>query len=49
MTISLNHAEMALLTGYPSCNILFMIEAPTFDLDIPFRLDMTGGTPSYGT
>jgi hypothetical protein len=49
MAISLNHTEMALLTSHPSCNILSVIEAPTFDLDIPFRLDMTGGTPSDST
>jgi hypothetical protein len=48
MAISLNDAEMALLTGYPSSNILLVIEAPTFDLDIPFRLDMAGGASSDG-
>jgi hypothetical protein len=49
MAISLNHTEMALLTGHPSCDILSVIEVPTFDLDIPFRLDMTGSAPSDGT
>jgi hypothetical protein len=49
MTISLNHTEMALFTGNPSCDVLFVIKVPTFDLDIPFGLDMTGSTPSDRT
>ena len=49
MAISLNHTEVALLTGYPSCDILSVIEVPTLDLDIPFGLDMTGGAPSDRT
>jgi hypothetical protein len=49
MTISLNDAEMALLTGNPPCNILFVIETPTLNFDITFGLDMTGGTSSDGT
>jgi hypothetical protein len=46
MAISLNDTEMAFFTGDPSFDILFVIEAPTFYLDIPFGLDMTGRTPS---
>jgi len=49
MSVSLNHAEMALFAGHPSRDILSVIEAPTFYLDIPFRLDVTGGTPSDST
>ena len=49
MTVPLNDIDMALLTGHPSCNILPMIEIPAFDLDVPFGLDVAGGTPSYGT
>jgi hypothetical protein len=49
MAISLNNTEMALLTGDPSCNIFSVIEAPAFDLDIPFRLDVTRSTAPYGT
>ena len=49
MAVSLHNAEMALLTGNPSGNILPVIETPSFDLDIPFGLDMAGGTSSYGT
>jgi hypothetical protein len=47
MAISLHNAEMALLTGDPSGNILPVIKAPAFDLDIPFGLDMAGGTSSH--
>jgi hypothetical protein len=49
MAIALNHAEMTFLTGHPSGNILPVIEVPAFDLDIPFRLNMTGSTPSDRT
>jgi hypothetical protein len=48
MAISLYNAEMALFTGYSSRNILFVIEVPTLDLDIPFRLYVAGGTSSDG-
>jgi hypothetical protein len=46
MTIPLDHTEMAFLTGHPPGNIFLMIEIPAFDLDIPFRLNMTGSTTS---
>ena len=49
MAIPLNNTEMALYTGHPSGNILPVIEVPAFDLDIPFRLNMAGSTPSDGT
>jgi hypothetical protein len=46
MAISLNDTEMALFTGDPSFDIFFVIEVPTFYLNVPFGLDMAGGTPS---
>jgi hypothetical protein len=49
MAVSLHNAEMALLTGDPSGNILPVIKAPTLDLDIPFGLDVAGGASSLGT
>ena len=49
MAISLDNAEMALLASDPPGNILFMIEAPALDPDIPFRLDVAGGTSPDGT
>jgi hypothetical protein len=48
MAISLYNAEMALLASDPSGNILFMIEVPTFDFDIPLRLHVAGSTSSDG-
>ena len=48
MAVSLNNAKMALLTGDPSGNVLPVVKAPTFDLDIAFRLDMAGRTSSHG-
>jgi hypothetical protein len=48
MAISLYDAEMALLAGDPSGNILFVIEAPTLDPDVPLRLHVAGGTSSDG-
>jgi hypothetical protein len=48
MAISLDNAEMALLTGDPSGNILLMIEVPTLDFDISFGLDVAGSTSSDG-
>jgi len=49
MAIPLHNIHMALFTGYPSGNILPMIETPAFDLNVPFRLDVTGGTTPYST
>jgi hypothetical protein len=49
MAIPLKNMDMAPLTGHPSGNILPMIECPTFDLDIPFRFNVTGGATPYGT
>jgi hypothetical protein len=48
MAVSLHNAEMALLAGDPSGNILLVVEAPTLDPDIPLRLHVTGSTPSDG-
>jgi hypothetical protein len=48
MAIALNNTEMALFTAHPSCNISSMIEIPSFDFDVPFRLNMARGTTSYG-
>jgi hypothetical protein len=48
MAISLYDAEMALFASDPSGNIFFVIEAPTLDPDIPFRLHVAGGTSSDG-
>jgi hypothetical protein len=49
MAISSNDIDMTLFTGHPSRNILPVIEAPAFDLDIPFRFNMAGGATSNGT
>jgi len=49
MTISHDDIDMTLLTGYSSCNILSVIEAPAFNLDISFWLDMAGSTTSHRT
>jgi hypothetical protein len=48
MAISQYNAEMALLASDPSGNILLVIEAPTLDPDIAFRLDVAGGASSDG-
>jgi hypothetical protein len=48
MAIPLYDTEMALLASDPSGNILFVIEAPTLDPDIPFRFHVAGGTASDG-
>jgi hypothetical protein len=48
MTISLNDINMAFFAGYPSFNILPMIEAPTFNFNVSFGLNMTGGTTTDG-
>jgi hypothetical protein len=49
MAVSLHDIVMTLLTDDLSCNILPMIETPTFDLNVPFGLNMTRGTTAYGT
>jgi hypothetical protein len=49
MAVSLHNIDMTLLTDDPSCNILPMIETPTFDLNIPFGLNMARGATSYAT
>jgi hypothetical protein len=49
VAVSLHDIHMALLAGHPSCNILPMIEAPAFDFNIAFGLDVTGGTAPDGT
>jgi hypothetical protein len=48
MGVSLHDIDMAPLTDNPSCNILPMIETPTFDPYVPLRLDMTRSTTAYG-
>jgi hypothetical protein len=48
VSISLNHADMAFLTGHPSLNILPVIETPVFNLDVPLRLKMTRGATADG-
>jgi hypothetical protein len=48
MAISLYDAEMALLASDSSGDIFLVIEAPTLDPDIPFRLHVAGGTSSDG-
>lgn len=48
MAISQDNAEMALLASDPSGNILFVIEAPTFDPNVPLGLHVAGGTSSDG-
>jgi len=49
MAIPLENTDMALLTGHPSGNILSMIKTPAFDLNIPLRFNMAGGTTPYST
>jgi hypothetical protein len=49
MAIPSYHIDMTLLTGHPSGDILPVIEIPTFYLDIPFWLNVTGITTSNGT
>jgi hypothetical protein len=48
MAIPQYDAEMALLASDPSGNILFVIEIPTFDFDISFRLYVAGSASSDG-
>jgi hypothetical protein len=49
MTIPLNDADMAPFADDPPCNILPMIEIPTFDFNISFGFKMARATPSYST
>jgi len=49
VAIPLNHTEVTFFTGHPSCNILTMIEIPSFDPNVPFGLDVARGTTPYGT
>jgi hypothetical protein len=49
VAVSLNDAHVALLTRYPSFNILPVIEVPALNFDISLRFDMTGRATSYGT
>jgi hypothetical protein len=48
MAISPDNADMALLAGDPSGNILLVIEVPALDSDISLRLHVAGGAPSDG-
>jgi len=47
--IPLDHAEVTLLAGDPSFDILAMVEVPAFDVDIAFGGDVTGRATSHGT
>jgi hypothetical protein len=49
MAISLNDTEMALHTGYPSCNIFLMIETPPINFNISFWGKMARSTPTHRT
>jgi hypothetical protein len=49
MAVPLNNTEMAFLAGHPPRDILPVIEAPAFDLDVTFGLDMAGSATPYGT
>jgi hypothetical protein len=40
MAVSYNHIHMAPLAGYPSRNILAVIEVPAFDLNVSFGFDV---------
>jgi len=46
MTIPLNHTKMALFTSHPSCDVLSVVEIPSLDLNVSFRLDMAGRAAS---
>jgi len=48
MGISLDDIDMALFTGHSPRYVLLVIEVPALDLDISFRLHVTGGTSSDG-
>ena len=49
MSIPLNDTKMAFLTGYPSCNILPMIETPSINFNISLRCEVTRGATPYST
>ena len=49
MGVSSYHIDMTLFTGHPSCNIFPMIEAPTFDFNVPFGFDVARSTFSHST
>ena len=49
MGVTLNHVEMALLAGHPSCNIFTVIKAPTLDLNVSLGLNVAGGASADGT
>jgi hypothetical protein len=49
MAVSSYHIDMTLFTSHTSCNIFSMIKIPSFDLDIPFGLDVARGTSSNST
>jgi len=49
MGISLNDVKMTLFAGYPSGDVLAVIEAPPFNLNISLGLDMAGSASADGT
>jgi hypothetical protein len=49
MAIPLQNAEMASFTGNPSRDIFSVIKVPSFNTDIPFRLNVAGGASSHRT
>jgi len=49
MTIALNHIHVAMLTFYPSLNVLSMIEIPSFNINVTFGLNVTGLATAHCT
>jgi hypothetical protein len=47
MGVSLNNIDMTLLTGHSPGDILSVIETPTFDLNVPFGLNVARGATAY--
>ena len=48
MAVPLNDAEMAFLASHSSRDVLFVIEVPSLDLNVPLRLNMTGSATPNG-
>jgi hypothetical protein len=49
MAVPSYYIDMTLFAGHPSRNILSVIEAPAFHLNVPFGFDVARGTSSYST
>ncbi len=47
--IPLDDTEMTFLAGYPSLNVLSMIEAPALDFDVPLGLRVAGSATAHRT